>query len=174
MIRRLFWLLIPFIALLIDWGSKQWILARFRPGELQPVIQGFFNLTLGFNSGAIFGVLSSAPNGVRQGIFLLAGLGALAYFGYEFLKADTPNLQRIALGLILGGALGNGLDRIVHGAVVDFLDFVFFGWHYWTFNIADSCIVCGAILMGLSMLIHKPKAEPQPAKTVDEDLEGNR
>jgi len=82
----------------------------------------------------------------------VAGLGALGYFGYEFLKDGTPTLQRFALGLILGGALGNGLDRLVHGAVVDFLDFILFGWHYWTFNLADSCIVCGAILMGLSLL----------------------
>lgn len=155
--RRLFWLLLPLLALYLDWASKQWILTHIRPGEIHPVIPGFFNLTLGFNSGAIFGVLATAPDGVRHAVFLIAGLGALGYFGYEFLKAGTPTLQRFALGLILGGALGNGLDRIVHGAVVDFLDFVFFGWRYWTFNVADSCIVAGAILMGLSLLVHKPK-----------------
>lgn len=71
-------------------------------------------------------------------------------------------MQRWALGLILGGAPGNGLDRIMHGAVVDFLDFIFFGWHYWTFNIADSCIVCGAILMGLSLLCAKKADEEKP------------
>jgi len=157
MSRRFFWLLVPATALFLDWGSKQWILARFRPGELQTVIPGFFNLTLGFNSGAIFGVLSSAPNGVRHVVFLAAGLGALGYFGYEFLRVGTPTLQRFALGLILGGALGNGLDRLVHGAVVDFLDFILFGWHYWTFNIADSCIVVGAILIVPSLFVHKPK-----------------
>jgi len=155
--RRLFWILVPLLALYLDWGSKQWILAHLRPGEIQPVIPGFFNLTLGFNSGAIFGVLSTAPDGVRNIVFLIAGLGALGYFGFEFLRAGTPKAQRVALGLILGGAMGNGLDRIVHGAVVDFLDFIFFGWRYWTFNIADSCIVCGAILMGISLLIHRPK-----------------
>jgi len=52
--------------------------------------------------------------------------------------------------------MGTGLDRLVHGKVVDFLDFIFFGWRYWTFNIADSCIVVGAILLGLSLLRHKP------------------
>lgn len=156
MTKRLLWILLPVLSLLLDWGSKQWILAHLRPGELFPVIPGFFNLTLGFNSGAIFGVLSTAPDGVRHIIFVIAGLGALGYFGYEFLKAGTPAMQRFALGLILGGALGNGLDRLVHGKVVDFLDFIFFGWRYWTFNIADSCIVVGAILMGLSLLRHRP------------------
>jgi signal peptidase II len=157
MSRRLYWLLLPLLALLLDWGSKQWILALLKDKGSLPVIPGFFHLTLGFNSGAIFGVLATAPMLVRHIVFGVAGLGALGYFGYEFLKEATPNLQRFALGLILGGALGNGLDRIVHGAVVDFLDFIFFGWHYWTFNIADSCIVCGAILMGLSLVIHKPE-----------------
>ena len=58
----------------------------------------------------------------------------------------------MALGLIIGGALGNGYDRVIRGAVVDFLDFVFGSWHYWAFNLADSFIVCGAILLGWSML----------------------
>jgi len=155
--RRLAWLLVPLLALALDWGSKLWVLGHLRPGEALPILPGFFNLALGFNSGAIFGVLSTAPDGLRHIIFLVAGVGALGYFGYEFLKEGTPRLQRFSLGLILGGALGNGLDRILHGAVVDFLDFIFFGWHYWTFNIADSCIVCGAILMGMSLWMHRPK-----------------
>lgn len=166
--RRLLWLSVPAIALAMDWASKQWILAHLKPGEHQVVIPGFFNLTLGFNSGAIFGVLSTAPDGVRNLVFLVAGLAALGYFGYEFLKDGTPTLQRCALGLILGGALGNGLDRIVHGAVVDFLDFIFFGWRYWTFNIADSCIVCGAILIGLSLVRHSSKqASATPESRID-------
>lgn len=152
MVKRLPWLLLPLAVLLADWGSKALILARFRMGDVHPVIPDFFNLTLTFNRGAIFGSLGNLPEAWRQGIFLLAGLGAVAYFGYEFLRSGTPTSMRIAFGLILGGALGNGLDRLRHGAVVDFLDFVFGGWHYWTFNLADSAIVCGAILMGWSLL----------------------
>ena len=155
--KRLLWLLVPALALLLDGCSKQWILAHLQPGELLPIVPGFFNLTLGFNSGAIFGFLASAPEALRHTLFLIAGIGALGYFGYEFLKPGVPGLQRVSLGLILGGALGNGLDRIIHGKVVDFLDFIFFGWRYWTFNLADSCIVVGAILMGWSLLKHKPK-----------------
>ena len=151
--RRLVWLLLPLAALLVDLASKAWILATIPLHETRVILPGFFNLTLNYNPGAIFGSLAGASPLVRSVVFALAGLAALLYFGWEFLRAGTPPVQRVALGLILGGALGNGLDRLHHGAVVDFLDFVFWGWHYWTFNLADSCIVCGAILLGLSFLL---------------------
>jgi len=162
--RRLFWLLLPACALLVDWASKVWVLGRLQVGESLPVIPGFFNLSLGFNTGAIFGSFQSAPSWLRITLFTAAGLAALGYFGREFLKPETPAIQRTALGLILGGALGNGLDRIVHGAVVDFLDFYardwnlgftrIHEWHYWAFNFADSCILSGAVLFALSLILH--------------------
>jgi signal peptidase II len=150
---RLSWLLLPAAALVLDWASKAWIQAAIPLYESRPVIPGFFNLTMSYNPGAIFGAMSGAPPAVRTVVFGLAGVAALGYFGWEFLKPAAGTLQRCALGLILGGALGNGLDRARHGSVVDFLDFVFWGWHYWTFNLADSFIVCGAILLGLSLLL---------------------
>jgi signal peptidase II len=149
---RLTWLLLPLAALGLDWASKAWILAAIPLYGSRTIIPGFFYFTLNYNPGAIFGTMGGASPMVRTVIFTLAGIAALGYFGWEFLKPGTAALQRIALGLILGGALGNGLDRIRHGSVVDFLDFVFWGWHYWTFNLADSFIVCGAILLGLSLL----------------------
>ncbi len=154
---RLTWLLLPLAALGLDWASKAWILANLAPHETRVIIPGFFNLTLGYNPGAIFGTLAGASPLVRNVVFTLAGIAALGYFGWEFLKDGSPRCQRVALGLILGGALGNGLDRIRHGSVVDFLDFVFGGWHYWTFNLADSCIVCGAILLGIGLSFMRPK-----------------
>ncbi len=157
--KRSSWLLLPLSVLGVDFLSKAWILSRLREGESLTVIPHFFNLSLGFNTGAIFGSLQSLPEWVRTIIFTVAGIAALVYFGGLFIKEGTPTLERAALGLILGGALGNGLDRLIHGHVVDFLDFVFGGWHYWTFNLADSAIVCGAILFGLSLL-----KNPAPAK----------
>jgi signal peptidase II len=160
--RRLLWLLLPALVLLLDWASKAWILKRLQPQESLTIIPGFFNFTLGFNTGAIFGSFQSAPIWLRYGLFTLAGLMALGYFGYEFLKTETLTPQRLALGLILGGALGNGLDRILYGAVVDFVDFYALNWnlgftrihewHYWAFNLADSCILSGAVLFGITML----------------------
>jgi len=150
--QRSVWLLLPALALALDYLSKAWILARFAPGEVHPVIPGFFNLTLGMNPGAVFGFLAEAPAAFRIPFFTIVGILALGFFGYEYLKDGNSTLQRVALGLIIGGALGNGYDRVLRGAVVDFLDFVFGTWHYWAFNLADSFIVCGAILLGVSML----------------------
>lgn len=154
------WILLPLGALLADWASKAWVLERLKNDTILEVIPGVFNLRLNFNKGAIFGSLHDAPDWVRTLTFTLAGLGALGYFGYEFLRPQTQRLQRIALGLILGGALGNGLDRLRHGHVVDFLDVVIRGWHYWTFNLADSFIVCGAILYGISLFLAGKTQEP--------------
>jgi signal peptidase II len=157
-VRRLLWLLLPAVALAADLGSKAWILRTLGESESMPVIKGFFYLTLGFNRGAIFGSLTWLPETARYILFALAGLAALVYFGMLLLAKATPTWDRVAMGLILGGALGNGIDRLLRGAVVDFLDFVFGTWHYWTFNLADSCILVGAILYGLRMLL-APKAE---------------
>ena len=159
--RRLPWLLLPAVALAADLASKAWILRLLREGESLPVIKGFFYLTLNFNRGAIFGSLTWLPEAARFTLFGLAGLAALVYFGRLFLATGTPILDRVALGLILGGALGNGLDRLVRGAVVDFLDFIFGTWHYWTFNLADSFILVGAILYGLRMLLAPKAVHPQ-------------
>lgn len=156
--QRLWWITLPLAVMGLDLGSKALVVSRLHYGEVQTVFPGFFNLTYHLNSGAIFGTLQNAPAWLRLTLFSVAGVLALAYFGREFLKEDTPSLQRIALGLILGGALGNGIDRLYRHAVVDFLDFYWRDWHYWTFNIADSGIVCGAILVGWSLL--RQKSEP--------------
>ena len=158
--RRLPWLLLPAGILALDLGSKAWILSLLAEGESKPVIKGFFYLTLTFNRGAIFGSLTWLPDLGRAILFGLAGLAALFYFGRLFLAEETSTWERVSLGFILGGALGNGIDRILRHAVVDFLDFVFGTWHYWTFNLADSFILVGVILYLLRMVL-APKTEPQ-------------
>jgi signal peptidase II len=152
-VRRLLWLLLPAGILAMDLGSKAWILNLLAEGESKPVINGFFYLTLGFNRGAIFGSLTWLPAMARSILFAMAGLVALFLIGRMFLEKDTAMWDRVALGLILGGILGNSLDRCLRGAVVDFLDFVFGTWHYWTFNLADSFILVGVVLYGLRMLL---------------------
>jgi signal peptidase II len=152
-VPRLAWLLLPAVALAADLGSKAWILRTLAEGESLTVIKGFFYLTLGLNRGAIFGSLTWLPGPARAVLFAVAGTVAVLYFGKLFLARDTATWDRVALGLILGGALGNGIDRLTRGSVVDFLDFVFGTWHYWTFNIADSCILVGAVLFSLRALL---------------------
>ena len=147
----------------MDLGSKAWILDLLAEGESKPVIKGFFYLTLGFNRGAIFGSLTWLPAMARFILFALAGLAALIIIGRMFLEKGTATWDRVALGFILGGILGNSLDRYLRGSVVDFLDFVFGTWHYWTFNLADSFILVGVILyllrMVLASLVRQPSRE---------------
>jgi len=157
-VRRLLWLFLPAGVLAMDLASKAWILNLLAEGESKPVIKGFFNLNLGFNRGAIFGSLTWLPAPARVILFAVAGLAALFIIGRMFLERGTATLDRLALGFILGGILGNSLDRYLRGAVVDFLDFVFGTWHYWTFNLADSFILVGVVLYGLRML-RAPKVE---------------
>jgi signal peptidase II len=163
--RRILWLLLPLAALLLDVASKAWVLKALQPGEQITVIKGFFYIKIGFNSGMIFGILQDSHPWLRASLFIVAGLAALGYFGYEFLREGATKIQRIALGLILGGALGNGIDRLMRGHVVDFLDFWFGSWEYWIFNLADSFIVCGAILYGIAVVCQhiasKDKGEAQ-------------
>lgn len=165
--RRLLWLLLPASVLAIDLGSKAWILKLLAEGESKTVIKGLFYLTLGFNRGAIFGSLTWLPALARVILFAAAGLAALVIIGRMFLDDGTADWDRVALGFILGGILGNSLDRFLRGAVVDFLDFVFGTWHYWTFNLADSFILVGAVLFGLRMFrVHKVEAgETDPPRT---------
>ena len=151
MIKKLRWLIVPLAAMALDLLSKEWILKTLKPGEQIEIIKNFFYLKLSFNTGAIFGIMQDANPKLRTPLLLAAGLGALGYFGWEFMKDGVLKAQRIALGLILGGALGNGIDRLMRGYVVDFLDFWFGSWEYWIFNIADSLIVSGAILYGLTI-----------------------
>jgi signal peptidase II len=158
--RRLPWLLVPLAVLWADWATKIWILTHLVPGMPRPVVSGCFSLTLGFNRGAIFGIFAGAPEALRAALFLVAGAVALLYFGYELLKPSTPALNRVALGLIIGGALGNGVDRLHNGAVVDFLDAYWKDWHYPAFNVADSCIVCGAILLLLVLVLGARGSRP--------------
>ena len=162
--KRLLWLVLPLAVLALDILSKIWVINTLKPGEQLTVIDGFFYIKLSFNSGMIFGIMADANPWIRGMLFIVAGVVALGYFGWEFLKKDVARMQRIAIGLILGGALGNGLDRLVRGHVVDFLDFWFGSWEYWIFNLADSAIVCGVILYLLVIFLeHRKDKKAQEA-----------
>lgn len=138
-----------FIALLVmmaDQASKWWILEVV----MQPVPQvvevtDFFNLVLAWNPGVSFGMLQFGPDimpYVLSGVAVLVSLVLLTWLA----KAER-GFQALALGLIVGGAVGNVIDRFRFGAVCDFLDFYAFGWHFWTFNVADAGISVGVTFL---------------------------
>jgi signal peptidase II len=139
--------------LILDQVTKYWALQRLPPGLPRPVLDSFFSLTLVMNPGLAFGMLSSMPAGWRWVVALLSigALGILAMVGLRMLPGGgrfTP----LALGMIFGGAVGNLIDRARFGAVVDFLDFYWRGYHWPAFNVADSAITVGVALLAFQML----------------------
>jgi signal peptidase II len=146
------WLAISLTVIALDQWSKAWISARLGLGASDPVAS-FFNLVLRHNRGAAFSMLDDA-SGWQDGLFLAIGLAASAALLWMLARARGGPVLRIALALVLGGALGNVIDRIHHGFVVDFLEFhwdwlavLFPGGFFPAFNVADSAITCGAILL---------------------------
>lgn len=121
----------------------------YRPVGVLP----FLNLTLTFNTGAAFSFLAEAA-GWQRWFFVVLALGVSAYLIW-WLRQLSPaeRWQAAALGLILGGAIGNVIDRVVRGHVVDFVDVYYGSWHWPAFNVADSAITVGVTLLILQMLM---------------------
>ncbi len=127
-----------------DQLSKLWITTVLAPYEIVPVIPGFFNLTRITNTGAAFGLLGSAPPSVTRVIFVAVAVVALVVLGvFAWRSRHQHRLVGIGIGLVAGGALGNLVDRVRLGAVIDFLDFFLGSYHWPAFNLADSAITVG-------------------------------
>jgi signal peptidase II len=145
------WLGLAAAIVAVDQLTKLTIERIFDYGDVHPVT-GFFNLVLTYNKGAAFSFLAGASGWQRE---FLTGIGIVASLVIVYLLArhGTQKLFSLALALILGGAIGNVIDRLAHGHVIDFLDFHWRGWHWPAFNVADSAIVCGAGLLILDELL---------------------
>jgi signal peptidase II len=147
-------------TLVLDQASKLLVLGTFQAGEVRPIIDGFFNLTLTFNRGAAFGLWSWLTPGIREIVLGLTVLFAMAVVVYFLSRPYYQNaLSQFALASILGGAIGNIMDRVRLGAVVDFLD-VYYGTYHWpAFNVADSAICIGVAIL---ILFSKPLPAAKP------------
>ncbi|MES2164313.1 MAG: signal peptidase II [Pseudomonadota bacterium] len=145
------WLGIAAIVVLFDQLSKITITKTFQLGE-EKIITSFFNLVLAYNKGAAFSFLQNS-GGWQRYFFTAIALGAAAWIIVLLKKHGSQRMFSWALSLILGGAIGNVIDRILYGHVVDFLDFHWNGiGHFPAFNIADSAICIGAALFILDEL----------------------
>ncbi|BAO28634.1 signal peptidase II [Sulfuritalea hydrogenivorans] len=151
------WLALALLVLVLDQVSKAWVLANFRLMDRQ-VVTSFFNLVLVFNPGASFSFLADA-GGWQKWFFVTLALGISAWLLVMLRKHAGERLLSAALALILGGALGNVIDRLRFDAVVDFLDFHLAGYHWPAFNVADSSIFVGVALMLLHQFL-QPKEAP--------------
>jgi signal peptidase II len=139
------WLGIAVIVILADQLTKIAVNKVFSYGEGR-VITPFFNLVLVYNKGAAFSFLSAA-GGWQRWAFTALGVVAALVICYLLKRHATQKLFCTALALIMGGALGNVIDRLLYGHVIDFLDFHVGGWHWPAFNLADSAICVGAALL---------------------------
>ncbi len=144
------WVGIAIIVVLLDQLTKITMIRLLAFGQSDPVTS-FFNLVMVYNKGAAFSFLSDQSGWQR---YFFTGISVLASLFILWMLKRNPT-QRLfcwALALILGGAIGNLIDRVAYGHVIDFLDFHIAGWHWPAFNVADSAITVGALLFVLDEL----------------------
>ena len=146
-------LILALVVLVLDIITKRWVESILLHGQQIP-LTGFFNLVLTYNAGAAFSFLSDA-SGWQRWFFSAIAASASGLIIYLLRKHATDKLFCMALSLILGGALGNLWDRITLGHVVDFLDFHVSNYHWPAFNVADSAIFLGAMLLILDSFRRK-------------------
>ena len=139
------WFLLAAAVVAADQATKSMVLSRFSPGE-GVVVTPYFNLVLVYNKGAAFSFLSDAP-GWQTPLLVGFALVAIGVVSYLLVRSAGRWILNGGLALVLGGALGNVIDRVRFGQVVDFLDFHAGTWHWPAFNVADSAITVGAVLL---------------------------
>lgn len=139
-----FWLT-TITVLLLDRASKLWIMSHMNPGSSWDLINGILSITYIFNPGAAFGIMQG-----KAGLFVVAAAVVITFALYFMYKYNPALRIQYALALIVGGALGNVIDRIFYNAVVDFISV---GW-FPIFNVADIAIVCGGALLLIYILLN--------------------
>ncbi len=146
------WLGLALIILIADQFTKVLILGYYRLGD-STYITSFFNIVRAHNTGAAFSFLASA-SGWQRWFFTAIGVGATIFIIYLLRSHSGQKLFSFALACILGGAVGNVVDRLLHGYVVDFLQFHWQrSWYFPAFNVADSAITVGAVCLILDELL---------------------
>lgn len=144
------------ITVLLDQISKYLVIKYIPRYSTIKIIPGFFDLTHVRNKGAAFGILAGAQGTWRSVFFIVVTLVALAVIAFLIKRAqERPSL--IAFSLIGGGAVGNLIDRLRFGEVVDFIEWYYRSYHWPTFNIADTAISVGVGLLAIEMLFSKPQ-----------------
>jgi len=146
------WFALAAAIVAADQVTKAIVLGRFSYGE-RLELTGFFNLVLVYNKGAAFSFLSDAA-GWQTPLLIGFAVVAVGILGTLIVRSPGRRLFCTGLALVLGGALGNLIDRFRYGQVVDFLDFHAAGWHWPAFNVADSAITIGAVLLILEGFAH--------------------
>jgi signal peptidase II len=163
--KRKYWVLLIFCIgiLLLDQWTKSLVVEKLPLYQRVEVIQGFFNLTHVRNTGGAFGIFGGEKGGLGSILFVVVSLIAIGAIVFLFLKIkENEKTLAFSFSLILSGAVGNLIDRLRYGEVVDFLDFHLSSYHWPAFNVADSAICIGIGLMALELLKGDRKKSTQP------------
>jgi signal peptidase II len=151
--RRAPELSISAIIVVADQVTKALVRAKLAEYESVKVIPGLLDITRAHNTGAAFGILNGVEFRYKAVVMVFVALVALAAVGlYALTLPDEQRMARVGLAMILGGALGNLIDRALTGHVVDFVDVYWRTYHFWAFNVADSAITVGVVVMLLDVL----------------------
>lgn len=153
-LKYIFLLVISILVIGLDQATKLLVVKAIDLHELIPVIPGYFNLTYLHNRGAAFGILADSP--YRLPFFLLVTLAAVVVLIYAIHRSrDDQRLAPFSLSLIFAGAVGNLIDRVRLGEVIDFLDFYWQEHHWPAFNVADAAICIGVALLAVDMFLEE-------------------
>ena len=147
------WLWLSFAVIVIDQLTKVWIDSSMTLYERLPLIEGFFDLTLAYNPGAAFSFLADAGGWQRWFFTIVSTIVSIILVVWLKRLPTHEKINAIALALIIGGAVGNLIDRIAYGHVIDFLLVYYQQWSVPAFNVADSAISVGVVLMLLGMYL---------------------
>ncbi|MBX3655462.1 MAG: lipoprotein signal peptidase [Ramlibacter sp.] len=150
------WLALALIIVIADQFTKVLILGYYQVGD-STWVTSFFNVVRVHNTGAAFSFLAAA-SGWQRWLFTGIGVAAALFIVWMLRSHPGQKLFSFALACVLGGAVGNVVDRLLHGYVVDFLDFHLRGWHFPAFNLADSAITIGAACLILDELLRVRRA----------------
>jgi signal peptidase II len=155
--KRLIEFVLPMLIVAVDQATKAMVRASLPVHDSVTVIPGFLDITHALNSGAAFGILNGADFPFKTVIIAVIATAALIGVGvYAASLSHHQLIARIGLALIIGGAAGNLIDRVLAGSVVDFVDVYWQSHHFWAFNVADSAISIGVTMLILDMLITGP------------------
>jgi signal peptidase II len=144
---------LPVVIVLVDQATKAMVRANVPLHESVTIIPGLVDFTHVRNTGAAFGILNAVDFPFKTAVIAFIATAALVGVGmYAASLAHHQLVARVGLSLITGGAAGNLLDRLIVGSVVDFVDVYWRNWHFWAFNVADSAITFGVVIMILDML----------------------
>ncbi len=145
-------------VVLLDQAAKLWAGRTLAGGPPVTVIDGFFRLVYHRNTGGVFGLFAGPASDTRRLFFVAATVAALAFVVYLLRQwGGQSRTSLVGLSLVAGGAVGNLIDRIAYGEVVDFIDWYWGSYHWPTFNIADSAITAGTALLLFSVVCAPPK-----------------